>query len=69
MYFYLYLFSDLFSRSIVGWEIWPEQTAEHSCELYLVNQYLHQYILVYVIKAAYYVSVQYVFTGILVIAT
>ena len=32
-FFYLYLISDLFSRFIVGWEIWPEQTAEHSSEL------------------------------------
>ena len=32
-YYYLYLISDLFSRFIVGWEIWPEQTAEHASTL------------------------------------
>ena len=28
MYYYLYLFSDLFDRSIVGWEVYEEQNAE-----------------------------------------
>ena len=32
-FYYLYLISDLYSRSIVGWEIWEEQTAEHASEL------------------------------------
>ena len=32
-YYYLYLISDLFSRFIVGWELWPEQTAEHASTL------------------------------------
>ena len=32
-YFYLYLILDLFSRKIIGWEIWPEETAEHASEL------------------------------------
>ncbi len=32
-YFYLYVISDLFSRYIVGWEVWEEQTAEHASEL------------------------------------
>lgn len=32
-YYYLYLFSDLFSRKIVGWEVWESETAEHASEL------------------------------------
>lgn len=32
-YYYLYLFSDLFSRKIVGWEVWDSETAEHASEL------------------------------------
>lgn len=32
-HYYLYLISDLFSRKIVGWEVWPEETAEHASEL------------------------------------
>jgi putative transposase len=32
-YYYLYLFSDLYSRKIVGWEIWESETAEHASEL------------------------------------
>ena len=28
MYYYLYLFSDLFDRSIVGWEVYEEQNAD-----------------------------------------
>lgn len=32
-YYYLYLFSDLYSRKIVGWEIWESETAEHANEL------------------------------------
>ena len=32
-FYYLYLFSDLFSREIVGWEVWEEETAEHASEL------------------------------------
>ena len=33
MFYYLYLFSDLFDRSIVGWEIFEEESAEHASEL------------------------------------
>lgn len=33
VFFYLYLIIDLFSRDIVGWEVWPEETAEHASEL------------------------------------
>lgn len=29
-YFYLYLILDLYSRKIVGWEIWPEESAENA---------------------------------------
>ena len=32
-YYYLYLFSDLFSRKIIGWEVWENETAEHASEL------------------------------------
>lgn len=28
MFYYLYLISDLFSRDIVGWEVWEEESAE-----------------------------------------
>lgn len=29
-FFYLYLFIDLFSRKIVGWEVYAEESAEHA---------------------------------------
>lgn len=29
-YFYLYLILDLYSRKIVGWEIWPEESSENA---------------------------------------
>ena len=32
-YYYLYLFSDLFDRSIVGWEVFEEESAEHAGNL------------------------------------
>lgn len=32
-YYYLYLISDLFSRKIVGWEVWEAEAAEHASEL------------------------------------
>ncbi len=32
-YYYLYLFLDLFSRKIVGWEVWESETAEHASDL------------------------------------
>ena len=32
-YYYLYLFSDLFDRSIVGWEVYEEESAEHASEV------------------------------------
>ena len=32
-FFYLYLFSDLYDRSIVGWEVYEEENAEHASEL------------------------------------
>jgi len=32
-YYYLYLFSDLYSRKIVGWEVWEREDAEHAGEL------------------------------------
>lgn len=33
IYFYLYLILDLFSRNIVGWEVWSEESAEHASAL------------------------------------
>ena len=33
MYYYLYLFSDLYDRNIVGWEIYDTESAEHASEL------------------------------------
>lgn len=32
-YYYLYLFSDLFDRNIVGWEVFEEESAEHAGNL------------------------------------
>jgi putative transposase len=33
VFYYLYLISDLFSRKIVGWEVWAEESAEHASDL------------------------------------
>ena len=33
IFFYLYLIIDLFSRDIVGWEVWEEESAEHASVL------------------------------------
>ncbi len=33
IYYYLYLILDLFSRKIVAWEIWAEESAEHASTL------------------------------------
>ena len=33
VYYYLYLILDLYSRKIVGWEIWPEESAENAATL------------------------------------
>lgn len=30
LYFYLYMIEDLFSRKIVGWEVWPVESAENA---------------------------------------
>ena len=32
-YYYLYLFSDLYSRKIVGWEVWESEDAKRASEL------------------------------------
>ncbi len=32
-FYYLYLIIDLYSRDIVGWEVWESETAEHASEL------------------------------------
>ncbi len=32
-YYYLYMFSDLYSRKIVGWEVWESEDAGHASEL------------------------------------
>lgn len=33
LFYYLYLIVDLFSRDIVGWEVWDEESASHASEL------------------------------------
>ena len=33
LFYYLYLIIDIFSRDIVGWEVWEDETAEHASEL------------------------------------
>lgn len=33
-FFYLYLFIDLFSRKIVGWEVYEEESAEHAATIF-----------------------------------
>ena len=33
IYFYLYLILDIFSRDIVGWEVWVEESAENASQL------------------------------------
>ena len=33
MFYYLYLFSDLYDRNIVGWEVFETESAEHASEL------------------------------------
>ena len=33
LFYYLYLIIDIFSRDIVGWEVWAEESAEHASEL------------------------------------
>lgn len=33
MFYYLYLFSDLYDRSIVGWEVYEEENADHASDL------------------------------------
>ena len=32
-FFFLYMIIDIFSRFIVGWEVWPDQTADHAKSL------------------------------------
>jgi transposase InsO family protein len=34
VFFYLYLFIDLFSRKIVGWEVYEEESAEHAATIF-----------------------------------
>jgi len=33
-FFYLYLILDLYRRKIVGWEVYPEESAEHAAEVF-----------------------------------
>lgn len=33
MFLYLYMISDIFSRKIVAWEVWPVQSSENAAEL------------------------------------
>lgn len=32
-HYYLYIISDIFSRKIVSWEVWEEESSEHASEL------------------------------------
>ncbi|MGO1357157.1 IS3 family transposase [Alkalibacterium gilvum] len=32
-HYYLYMISDIFSRKIVAWEVWEEESADHASEL------------------------------------
>ncbi|SDM78660.1 Integrase core domain-containing protein [Megasphaera paucivorans] len=32
-FYYLYLFSDLYDRDIVGWEVWATEDTQHASEL------------------------------------
>ena len=32
-HYYLYMISDIFSRKIIAWEVWKEESAEHASEL------------------------------------
>jgi putative transposase len=34
LFFYLYMIIDIYSRKIVGWEVWEEESAEHAVELF-----------------------------------
>ena len=34
LFFYLYLFIDLYSRKIVGWEVYVEESAEHAASIF-----------------------------------
>lgn len=34
LFFYLYLFIDLYSRKIVGWEVYAEESAEHAASVF-----------------------------------
>jgi len=33
LFYFLYLIIDIFSRDIVGWEVWEEESADHASEL------------------------------------
>lgn len=33
MHYYLYLISDVFSRKIIAWEVWEEESADHASDL------------------------------------
>ena len=33
LFYFLYMIIDLFSRDIVGWEVWDSETADHASEL------------------------------------
>lgn len=44
MYYYLYLILDIFSRDIVAWEVWEEESAEQASRLMrkaFMNQHLY----------------------------
>ena len=40
LYFYLYLIIDLYSRKVVGWEIWPEESFSNASHRHSGINYL-----------------------------
>lgn len=41
MYFYLYMINDIFSRDILGWEVWEDESSEHASQL-ILKAYMSQ---------------------------
>jgi len=33
LYYYLYLILDIYTRDIIGWEVWEEETSDHASHL------------------------------------
>ncbi len=41
VFFYLYLIMDVYSRNIVGWEVYPEESAAHAASVFR-KAHLHE---------------------------